>query len=54
MIFYLDGEIAWSSFDRGNLFPCFTGNSEEEIGAFYEKYEKYKKAPDLFPRYPIA
>jgi hypothetical protein len=41
-------------FDQGNLLPGITGNPEEEIGAFYENYDKMKKAPDLFPRYPIA
>jgi hypothetical protein len=40
MILCLDGEVVWSSFDRGNLLLGLTGNPEEEIEAFYEKYEK--------------
>ena len=45
MIVNLDGEVVWSSFDQGNLLPGLTRISEEEIGAFYEKYEKYGKSP---------
>jgi hypothetical protein len=45
MILYLDGEVVWSSSDRGNLLPGLTGNPEEEIKAFYEKYENMKKSP---------
>jgi hypothetical protein len=33
------------------ILPGLAENSEEEIGAFDEKYEK---APDLFPRYSLA
>jgi hypothetical protein len=51
MIGNFDGEVVWSIFDQGNLLPGLTWVSEEEIGAFDEKI---KKAPDLFPRYPMA
>jgi hypothetical protein len=40
-----EGEVVWSSFEPGNLLPGLTGNSEEEIEAFSEKYEKTKKSP---------
>jgi hypothetical protein len=46
-----DAEVVRASFDQGSLLPGRTWNSEEEIEAFDAKM---KKAPDLFPRYPIA
>ncbi|MCJ7818570.1 MAG: hypothetical protein MUP25_01975 [Syntrophales bacterium] len=49
-----DAEVVWAGFDRGILLPGLTGSSEEEMGAFYEKYEEMKKGPDLFPRYSMA
>jgi hypothetical protein len=45
MLVYQDGEVVWSSFNQSNLLLGLTGSSEEEIGAFYEKYEKYEKKP---------
>ena len=45
MIVNFDAEVVWANFGRGNLLPGLTGNSEEEIEAFYEKYEKYEKRP---------
>jgi hypothetical protein len=37
MIVNFDAEVSWANFDQGSLFPGLTWNSEEEIGAFYEK-----------------
>jgi len=42
---FIDGEVIWSGFDQRNLLPGLTGNSEEEIKAFYGKYEKSEKSP---------
>ena len=40
MIVNFDAEVVWAGFNRGNLLPGLRGNSEEEIEAYYEKYEK--------------
>jgi hypothetical protein len=45
MILNFEGGVVWSSFDHGNLLPCLTWNSEEEIEASNGEYGKYAKNP---------